>query len=64
MIANLFQLVNIKDGKVKRHDGKDLSHGKALSKGGSNAKSNLRAKNASANRSYPRTSSGAMKGKG
>lgn len=53
----------IKDGTVRRHDGKDLDHKTPLSKGGSNAKSNLRVRDDNANRSYPRTSGGAMKGK-
>lgn len=50
-----------KDGKVKPHDGKDVDHVKPLSKGGSNSKSNARVTTASANRSFPRTKSGAMK---
>jgi hypothetical protein len=54
----------IKEGKVKPHDGKDVGHKKPLSKGGSNAKSNLKVQKSSANRSFDRTSSGAIKGKG
>ena len=50
-----------KEGKVHKGDGKDVDHSKPLSKGGSNARSNLRVKTASANRSYKRTSKGAIK---
>lgn len=53
----------IKDGKVSRGDGKDLAHKLAKSKGGSDDKSNLKVQDDGANRSFPRTSSGAMKGK-
>ena len=54
----------IKDGKVSRNDGKDLAHKKAVSKGGAiESKSNLKVQSKSANRSFPRTSSGAMKGR-
>lgn len=49
-------------GQVKKGDGKDVDHKRALSKGGSaTAKSNRRITTASDNRSFPRTSSGAMK---
>lgn len=41
--------------------GYDVDHIKPLSEGGSNAKSNLRLRKSSANRSYARTSSGAIK---
>lgn len=40
----------IKDGKVKKGDGKDIDHKKPLRSGGSNAKSNQRVRSASANR--------------
>jgi hypothetical protein len=39
------------DGKVKKGDGKDVDHIKPLRDGGSNAKSNLRVRDRSANRS-------------
>ena len=42
-------------------NGKDVDHIKPLSKGGSNAPSNTRIKTASANRSFKRTKTGAMK---
>jgi hypothetical protein len=51
----------IKDGTVKRGDGKDLDHRKPLSKGGTSAKSNLRAVSASSNRSFSRNADGSMK---
>lgn len=51
----------IREGVVKKGDGKDIDHKRAISKGGTNAKSNLRAVSASDNRSFPRTSTGAMK---
>ena len=53
--------VMVKAGVVHKGDGKDVDHRKALSEGGSNARENLRAIAASANRSYPRTSKGAIK---
>lgn len=40
----------IKDGRVKKGDGKDIDHKKKLSQGGSNSKSNTRVRSASANR--------------
>lgn len=51
----------IKKGVAHKGDGKDVDHIRALSKGGSNAPGNLRVVSASDNRSFPRTSSGAMK---
>ena len=50
-----------KKGLVKKHDGKDIDHKKPLSKGGSNTLSNARVVSKSANRSFPRTKTGAMK---
>lgn len=40
-----------KEGKVHKGDGKDVDHIRALSKGGSNSRSNMRAISAHANRS-------------
>jgi hypothetical protein len=50
-----------KAGLVHKGDGKDIDHKKPLSKGGSNSVSNRRVKSASANRSYARTKTGAIK---
>lgn len=50
-----------KKGLVKPFDGKDVDHKVPLSKGGSVGVGNLRVKSAAANRSYPRTKTGAMK---
>ena len=43
-----------KDGTVKKGDGKEVDHKKALSNGGSNAKSNRRVVSRKKNRSYKR----------
>lgn len=51
----------MKEGKVHKGDNKDVDHKQPLSKGGSNSRSNLRTRSSHANRSYHRTSSGAMK---
>jgi len=49
----------LETGKVR--PGQDLDHKVPLSKGGSNAPSNTRAKTPSKNRSFKRTKTGAMK---
>jgi 5-methylcytosine-specific restriction endonuclease McrA len=51
----------LEEGIVHKHDGMDVDHKKPLSKGGGNSRKNLRARQANSNRSYDRTSSGAMK---
>ena len=51
----------MKAGKVHKGDGKDVDHAKPLSKGGTNATSNLRVKSASANRSFSRNSDHTVK---
>lgn len=51
----------IADGRAARGDGKDLDHVRALSKGGSNAKSNQRMVSQHANRSFARNANGSMK---
>lgn len=53
-----------KDGRVSKGDGKEVGHKKALIKGGSNAKTNLKVQSKSSNRSVARTSSNKMKGNG
>jgi hypothetical protein len=50
-----------KAGLVRKGDGKDVDHKTPLSKGGSNAKSNLRVVPASSNRSFSRNSDGSLK---
>ena len=49
------------NGTTHKGDGKDLDHIRPLSKGGSNAKSNLRAVSQSANRSFSRNKDGSLK---
>lgn len=48
------------EGLVHAHDGKDVDHRKPLSKGGTDAKSNIRIESASTNRSFPRRADGSM----
>ena len=50
-------------GKAHVGDNTDVDHKKPISKGGSDKKSNLRVVSKSKNRSFARTSSGAVKGK-
>ena len=50
-----------REGVVHKGDGMDVDHKKPLSKGGTTTRSNLRAEPASKNRSYKRTSKGAIK---
>lgn len=50
----------MKEGRVKKHDGKDVDHKKPIAKGGSNGHSNLRVQSKSANRSFKRTKSARM----
>ena len=50
-----------REGLVHKGDGKDVDHKKPLSKGGTTTRSNLRVESASTNRSYKRTSKGAIK---
>jgi len=51
-----------KKGLVRPHDGKEVDHTTALSKGGDGtAESNLRIKGKSDNRSFPRNPDGSMK---
>lgn len=51
----------LKAGKVHKGDGKDVDHIKPVSKGGTNAGSNLRAVSASDNRSFTRNSNHTVK---
>lgn len=49
------------DGRTSKGDGKDLDHKVPLSRGGSSAKSNLRAVSRSENRSFSRNKDGSLK---
>lgn len=51
----------MKEGVVKKGDGKDVDHKKPISKGGTNSRSNLRAVPASENRSFSRNRDGSLK---
>ena len=51
----------MKDGRVSKGDGKDVDHIKPLSKGGTSAKSNLKVKSASSNRSFSRNADRSVK---
>jgi len=51
----------IKDGRVRRNDGRQVDHIKPLSKGGSNGKKNLRVRSQKSNSSFRRKSDGSMK---
>jgi len=48
------------EGLVHKGDGKDVDHRKALSKNGSNSRSNLQAISAGKNRSYKRNKKGGI----
>ena len=48
------------EGLVKKHDGKDIDHKKALSKRGSNSRANLQVISQSSNRSYKRNKKGGI----
>ncbi len=50
-----------KGGKVSKGDGNDIDHVKPLSKGGTNAASNLRVKSASKNRGFKRNADNSVK---
>lgn len=51
----------MKEGLVRKGDGKEVDHRTPLSKGGSNSRGNLRVRSASANHSYRRNKRGGMK---
>ena len=50
----------VKTGAVKKGDGNDVGHIKALGKGGSNSVTNLQPQTVSSNRSFARAPSGKM----
>jgi hypothetical protein len=51
----------MKLGLVHKGDGKDVDHKTPVSKGGTNARSNLRVEDDNANRSFPRNPNGSIK---
>lgn len=51
----------IREGRVKKGDGKEIDHIVPLSKGGSNGKSNTRIRTKSQNSSFSRNSDGSVK---
>lgn len=51
----------VKAGMVKPHDGKDLAHRKAISKGGAETLANVTPQTPSQNRSFARNKDGSMK---
>jgi len=51
----------MKEGLVRKGDGKHVDHAKPLSKGGTNSRSNLRVVSASANESFSRNKDGSLK---
>lgn len=59
---NKARAIMVKKGAVKKGDGKDVDHKKTLNHGGAKtALSNLQVLSKGANRSFKRTSSGAVK---
>jgi hypothetical protein len=48
----------LEEGRVKKGDGKDVAHKKALDNGGSNGKSNLKVEDRSSNRGWRKGKSG------
>lgn len=58
-----FEAASVAAGNGPIPAGMDVDHRKPLSKGGTNAKSNLGLQRSSSNRSYPRTKTGAMRSK-
>lgn len=59
-LRNAARAEMMKQGKVRKFDGKDVDHKKALDQGGSNSTSNLRVSSPSANRSFKRNSKGSL----
>jgi hypothetical protein len=48
----------LEEGRVKKGDGKDVAHKKALDNGGNNGKSNLKVEDRSSNRGWRKGKSG------
>ena len=57
---NRARRVMINEGKAAVGDGKDVGHKKALSKGGTNSRKNLKIEDPAKNRSFDRNSKRAM----
>lgn len=57
---NKARAMMMEKGLVRKGDGKDVGHKRAISRGGSTTASNLMVQSAAANRSFKRKSSGAM----
>lgn len=55
--------LEVKKGLVHPHDGLEVDHKKPISEGGANTPGNLRVESRHANRSFPRTKTGAIKKK-
>lgn len=53
--------IMIAEGKVKRNDGLDVGHKKAISRGGTNSLKNLFVQDPTENRSFQRHPDGSMK---
>jgi hypothetical protein len=53
----------VREGVVKKGDGKDVGHKRPLSKGGTTVRSNLRVESQHANRSYDRNADHSIKKK-
>jgi hypothetical protein len=60
-VRNAARRTLAKSGAVKKGDGKDVDHVLPLSKGGTNKRTNLRAKPATKNRSFARKSDHSVK---
>jgi hypothetical protein len=58
---NAARATMMKKGAVKKGDGKDVDHSRAISKGGSNKPSNLVAISMQANRSFARNKNSTMR---
>ncbi len=58
---NAARATMMKEGKVRKGDGKDVDHSNPISKGGTNAPSNLVAISISANRSFARNKNSSVK---
>lgn len=61
VLRNKARRYMMKLGRVRKGDNKDVDHRKALSRGGTGGRSNLRVVSAHSNRSFARTRSGAIR---